>query len=76
MIKDAQLPTELLPAIQKLSRNRDQLQRMRAAMQSLAHPQAAQHLADLVRELAAGSAREQEMLTAGLPRGQKNAREN
>ncbi len=52
LIKDENLLGELLPTVQKLSRDREQLGRMRNAMQSLAQPQAAQHLANLVRELA------------------------
>ncbi len=52
IIKDEQLPAELLPVVQTFFHDRDQLQRMRSAMRSLARPQAAQHLAGLVNELA------------------------
>lgn len=55
-IKDEQLPAELLPVVQTFFHDRDQLQRMRSAMRSLARPQAAQHLAGLVNELAGKNA--------------------
>ena len=47
-----QLAERLLPTIQSLARAPQQLQQMRKAMQALARPQAAQNIADLVRELA------------------------
>jgi UDP-N-acetylglucosamine--N-acetylmuramyl-(pentapeptide) pyrophosphoryl-undecaprenol N-acetylglucosamine transferase len=55
LIQDEQLSAELLPAVQRLSRDPQQLHKMRSAMQALAQPQAAQHIAGLVRELAAAS---------------------
>jgi len=55
LIVDEQLPAELLPAVQMLYRNPEQLQQMRKAMQALARPQAAQHLASLVAGLAGES---------------------
>ncbi len=51
-IEDAQLASELLPAVQQLCRDPQRLLRMRVAMQSLARPQAALRLANLVWELA------------------------
>jgi len=62
MIEDAQLSAQLLPAVLELSRDSKRLQKMRAAMQSLARPQAARHMADLVLRLAAHPASAREML--------------
>jgi UDP-N-acetylglucosamine--N-acetylmuramyl-(pentapeptide) pyrophosphoryl-undecaprenol N-acetylglucosamine transferase len=53
MVKDERLSNELIPTVQRLSRDPQGLQRMREAMRALARPQAAQHLANLVLELAA-----------------------
>jgi UDP-N-acetylglucosamine--N-acetylmuramyl-(pentapeptide) pyrophosphoryl-undecaprenol N-acetylglucosamine transferase len=61
MIEDAQLPDQILSIVQKLSHDPDRLQRMRVAMQSLAHPQSAQHLASLVRRLAGTPASKRDM---------------
>jgi UDP-N-acetylglucosamine--N-acetylmuramyl-(pentapeptide) pyrophosphoryl-undecaprenol N-acetylglucosamine transferase len=47
-----QLAAELLPALRRLAADRETLAKMRAAMRQLARPQAAQDLANLVRELA------------------------
>lgn len=52
MIEDADLPAQLLPAAQNLFDHPERLQHMRKAMQSLAQPQAAQSLGNLVQELA------------------------
>jgi UDP-N-acetylglucosamine--N-acetylmuramyl-(pentapeptide) pyrophosphoryl-undecaprenol N-acetylglucosamine transferase len=52
LMVDATLPAELLPAVQQLSHDPTRLQQMRQAMQSLARPQAAGHLASTVRDLA------------------------
>lgn len=59
VLETEQLAQELLPTIQRVSRNPQRLHEMRQAMRSLARPHAAEHLADLVRELAAnGSTRQ------------------
>jgi UDP-N-acetylglucosamine--N-acetylmuramyl-(pentapeptide) pyrophosphoryl-undecaprenol N-acetylglucosamine transferase len=52
MIEDANLPGQIIPAVLALSHDPERLLHMRQAMQSLAQPQAGEHLADLVRELA------------------------
>ena len=52
LLEHDQLPEKLLPTVQALARDPDRLQSMRQAMQSLSKPQAAERLADLVRELA------------------------
>lgn len=56
MIEDARLSEALLPTVLRLSRDQQQLQHMQQAMQAQARPQAAQHLAALVGELAQGPA--------------------
>lgn len=52
MIETERLAAELLPTAQSLARDPDRLRQMRQSMQSLERPHAAQHIADLVRELA------------------------
>ncbi len=52
-----QLSDQLLPTIQQLSRDPARLQQMRSAMEALAHPQAAEKLADQVRLLAGAAMR-------------------
>lgn len=52
LLEHDQLPDQLLPTVQSLSRDPERLQSMRQAMQSLAQPQAAQRLAGLVVNLA------------------------
>jgi len=59
LLEHDQLPDQLLPTVQSLSHDPERLQNMCQAMQSLARPQAAQRLADLVKELA-GTARNKE----------------
>jgi UDP-N-acetylglucosamine--N-acetylmuramyl-(pentapeptide) pyrophosphoryl-undecaprenol N-acetylglucosamine transferase len=56
LMKDEQLPTELLPTVQALFRDVEQLQGMRGAMQRLARPNAAQDLANLVDDAASKKA--------------------
>lgn len=51
-MRDEQLGQELLPALHSLLRNETKRLQMRQAMQSLAHPQAAQTLARLLIQLA------------------------
>ncbi len=60
LIEDAQMTADLYPEVQKLYRNPERLQHMRDAMQSLARPQAARHLAGLVRELSGVSVDQRE----------------
>ncbi|TLN04347.1 hypothetical protein FDZ74_14235, partial [bacterium] len=57
MITDEHLSTQLVPAITELFSQPEKLESMRAAMKSLAHPEASQRLAALVRELAENSPR-------------------
>lgn len=57
LLEHDQLANSLLPTIQGLARDTRRLQQMRQAMQALARPKAAQHIADLVRELAYQSPR-------------------
>lgn len=52
LLETDQLAQQLVPTVQSLSRNPQRLHEMRQAMRGLARPQAAEHLADLVRELA------------------------
>lgn len=51
-IENEHLTEQLMPTLQGLARDPLRLQAMRQAMTSLAQPQAAEHLADLVRVLA------------------------
>ncbi len=76
-IEDAQLASELLPAVQKLCRDPQRLLRMRVAMQSLARPQAALRLANLVRGLARLQPREEPGISPEqeVPREPKDRRE-
>jgi UDP-N-acetylglucosamine--N-acetylmuramyl-(pentapeptide) pyrophosphoryl-undecaprenol N-acetylglucosamine transferase len=64
MIETEQLPEQLLPALQTLSRDPQRLHEMRQAMRGLARPQAADHLADMVLEL------------SGSPSSSRAGREN
>ncbi len=57
LITDDQLPAQLVPAITELFAQPEKLDNMRAAMKSLARPDASQRLAGLVRELAERSPR-------------------
>lgn len=57
MIVDDQLSQQLVPALRELLDHPARLEAMRTAMKSLAHPQASQQLAALVRELAGASPR-------------------
>lgn len=52
MVQDADLATQLVPVLSELLADTETLNAMRAAMKSLARPQASQRLAALVRELA------------------------
>jgi UDP-N-acetylglucosamine--N-acetylmuramyl-(pentapeptide) pyrophosphoryl-undecaprenol N-acetylglucosamine transferase len=63
VLEHDRLPGELLSSVQNLSRDRSKLEQMRQAMQSLAQPQAAHTLANLVRTAANPAARQ----TAGNP---------
>ncbi len=56
LLQDENMANQLLPTIQLLSRDLQRLQAMRQAMQKLAQPAAAEHLADLVRELSSHTA--------------------
>jgi len=55
MIEDQDLPDKLFPTVQALVRDRARREAMRQAMQSLAHPAAAQSIAHMIRDLAAWS---------------------
>lgn len=57
MIIDEQLAAQLVPTVTELLSQPEILESMRAAMKSLAHPEASQRLAALVRELAEASPR-------------------
>ena len=57
LIETAQLPECLLPSIQSLAKDSERLANMQRAMRSLAQPDAAQHLANLVRGLAPRASR-------------------
>ena len=57
MLEDADLGEQLLPRIQALLANRKQRESMRAAAKALARPEAADKIAGMLRELAAGEAR-------------------
>ena len=57
MIADDQLSQKLLPAVSELLGDPESLNAMRAAMKSLARPEASQQLAGFVRELAGASPR-------------------
>jgi len=57
MIADDQLSQKLLPAVSELLGDTESLNAMRAAMKSLARPEASQQLAGFVRELAGASPR-------------------
>jgi UDP-N-acetylglucosamine--N-acetylmuramyl-(pentapeptide) pyrophosphoryl-undecaprenol N-acetylglucosamine transferase len=57
LLPDENMATDLLPAIRELFVNTSRLRDMQTAMQGLAHPNAAQEIAGLVRELA-GSRKE------------------
>lgn len=52
VIEDQNLPSQLLPAVSELIGNEEKLGSMRRAMQALARPQAAEEIANLLRELA------------------------
>lgn len=54
LLENDQLAEKLLPTVQQLCRDPHRLAAMSQAMRSLAHPDAAQRLAALVMELAAG----------------------
>ena len=51
VLEDARLKEQLLPTIRGLIGNTVRLETMRTAMRSLATPQAAKHLAELVKEM-------------------------
>jgi UDP-N-acetylglucosamine--N-acetylmuramyl-(pentapeptide) pyrophosphoryl-undecaprenol N-acetylglucosamine transferase len=55
VIRDEQLSTALLPGIQSLFDEPTRLESMSRAMRALAHPQAAEELAGLLKQLASGS---------------------
>jgi UDP-N-acetylglucosamine--N-acetylmuramyl-(pentapeptide) pyrophosphoryl-undecaprenol N-acetylglucosamine transferase len=55
VIRDEQLNTALLPGIQSLFDEPTRLESMSRAMRALAHPQAADELAGLLKQLASGS---------------------
>ena len=59
VLETAQLPNDLLPTVQSLSRDPERLQQMRQAMQALARPQAAERLADLALQLAESGGQQQ-----------------
>jgi UDP-N-acetylglucosamine:LPS N-acetylglucosamine transferase len=52
MVKDEDLPAQLVPVLSELLNDAKALDAMRVAMKSLAQPEAGQRLAALVRELA------------------------
>jgi UDP-N-acetylglucosamine--N-acetylmuramyl-(pentapeptide) pyrophosphoryl-undecaprenol N-acetylglucosamine transferase len=52
LLETAQLSEQLVTTVQSLSRDPQRLHEMRLAMRNLAQPQAAEHLAGLVQELA------------------------
>jgi len=58
VLEDARLGDRLSPAVLDLLDHPERLSAMRTAMRSLARPQAAQHIARLVLELAGGGAQE------------------
>lgn len=60
MITDDLLAEQLLPTVQTLLQNPGKLAEMRRAMQSLSHPQAAQHLAELIQSLGGKTSPRQE----------------
>lgn len=60
MLLDEQLNDRLLPTVTRILQDQEGLSAMRTAMSALAHPQAASHLADLVRTLAESASRQQE----------------
>jgi UDP-N-acetylglucosamine:LPS N-acetylglucosamine transferase len=55
MVEDQNLDTQLFATIQNLLNDTKKLESMRQAMRGLARPQAANHLAELLQELAAPS---------------------
>ncbi|TLN21311.1 UDP-N-acetylglucosamine--N-acetylmuramyl-(pentapeptide) pyrophosphoryl-undecaprenol N-acetylglucosamine transferase, partial [bacterium] len=57
MIPDDQLSQQVMPALREMLGSPEKLDAMRAAMKSLAHPEASQRLAVLLRELAGASPR-------------------
>lgn len=52
VIEDQNLPAQLLPVVSELITNQGKLSGMRRAMQALSRPQAAEEIANLLRELA------------------------
>ncbi|GAP14277.1 UDP-N-acetylglucosamine-N-acetylmuramylpentapeptide N-acetylglucosamine transferase [Longilinea arvoryzae] len=58
MIKDEDLPKQLVPVLSELLDDVENLNAMRAAMRSLARPEASQRLAALVRDLAGANPQE------------------
>jgi len=57
VLPEAELPAQLLPLVRRLASDRNELERMRAAMLAQAKPQASANLAWLLSTLAAGQAR-------------------
>ena len=57
MVEDGQLGEQLTPTVQELIHDETRLLQMRQAMLALAHPQAADMIADRLQELALGPAR-------------------
>ncbi len=57
MIADDQLSQQVMPVLREMLGSPEKLDSMRAAMKSLAHPEASQRLAALLRELAGASPR-------------------
>ena len=51
MVLNDELPQKILPTVQGLIRDNSQREKMRVAMQALAHPQAAEAIADCLLEL-------------------------
>jgi UDP-N-acetylglucosamine--N-acetylmuramyl-(pentapeptide) pyrophosphoryl-undecaprenol N-acetylglucosamine transferase len=58
IVEDADLQVKLLPVISELMRDSDRRASMQEAMQSLAKPNAARSIAELVHELASQTAQE------------------
>jgi UDP-N-acetylglucosamine--N-acetylmuramyl-(pentapeptide) pyrophosphoryl-undecaprenol N-acetylglucosamine transferase len=56
IVKDADLPAQLLPVVRRLVGDRSGLEKMSLAMRSIARPQAAGALAGLLEHMAAPSA--------------------
>jgi UDP-N-acetylglucosamine--N-acetylmuramyl-(pentapeptide) pyrophosphoryl-undecaprenol N-acetylglucosamine transferase len=56
IVKDADLPSQILPIVRRLIHDAASLESMRSAMRSLARPQAARNIAGLLEDLASTAA--------------------